>query len=366
MNKMTRRAFVGTGTAAAAIALGQLGRRNRAIAKSMRQGIIHPRQGVKQTGAINLYSARHYDTDNALYQGFSDRTGFVINLIEAESDELIERIKSEGSNSPADVFMTVDAGRLWRAQQENLLKPISSSVLNAAVPESLREPSGQWFGLTRRARVIFYNRDRVNPAELSTYEDLVDPKWRGQLLVRTSSNIYNQSLIGSLIEVHGEAETQNLVEGLVANFARPPEGNDTAQIQACAAGAGNLAIANHYYFIRLVKSDDPADQEVVQRVGMFFPNQRDRGTHVNISGAGVLRTAPNPDAAQQFLEYLVSPEAQEIFAQGNNEFPVIDGVSIDPALEPYGDFKADETTNAAAFGRNNALALQIMDRAGWV
>ncbi len=365
MNKMTRRAFVGAGTAAAAIALGQFGHRNRAIAKSTRSGVILPGQGVKQAGAINLYSARHYDTDNALYQGFSDRTGLLINLIEAESDELIERIKSEGSNSPADVFMTVDAGRLWRAQEENLLKPISSSVLDAAVPESLREPNGHWFGLTERARVIFYNRDQVNPADLSTYEDLADPKWQGQLLIRTSSNIYNQSLMGSFIEVHGEANAEELARGFVANFARQPEGNDTAQIQACAAGAGSLAIANHYYFMRLVKSEDPADQEVVQRVGMFFPNQRDRGTHINISGAGVLRTSPNPDGAQQFLEYLVSPEAQEIFAQGNNEFPVLDGVALDPALEQYGNFKADETTSAAAFGRNNALALQIMDRAGW-
>lgn len=370
MNKMTRRTFIGASAATAAIALGQLGRHNQAVAQSTRrkattQTIIRPTRGAKQSGEINLYSARHYDTDNVLYQGFSDRTGLQINLIEAESDALIERIKSEGANSPADVFMTVDAGRLWRAQEENLLQSISSPVLNEAVPENLREPSGQWFGLTKRARVIFYNKDQINPAELSTYEDLADPKWQGQILIRSSSNIYNQSLVGSLIEVHGEDFTEEWVEGLVANFARPPEGNDTAQIRACAAGAGNLAIANHYYFIRLLESEDPEDQEVAQRVGMFFPNQRGRGTHVNISGAGVLKTSPNPSSAQQFLEYLVSPAAQEIFALGNYEFPVVEEVPLASALEGYGDFKADATTSAAAFGRNNSLAIQVMDRAGW-
>ncbi|MEB3355099.1 MAG: Fe(3+) ABC transporter substrate-binding protein [Synechococcales bacterium] len=365
MNKMSRRVFLGTGAAAAALALGQLSPRSRAVARPSRQTVIRAKQGVKQTGELNLYSARHYDTDNALYQGFSDRTGLQINLIEAESDELIERLKSEGANSPADVFITVDAGRLWRAEEEGLLMPISSSVLTTAVPENLRDPSGQWFGLSKRARVIMYNKDRVNPADLSTYEDLADPKWRGQILVRTSTNIYNQSLVGSLIEVHGEEVTEAWVEGFVANFARPPEGNDTAQIQACAAGVGDLAIANHYYLVRLAKSSEPADQEVAQKVGLFFPNQRDRGTHVNISGGGVLKNAPNPEGAQQFLEYLASEEAQAIFAQGNNEYPVLDGVALDPLLASYGSFKSD-TTSAAAFGRNNPLALQLTDRAGWV
>jgi iron(III) transport system substrate-binding protein len=315
-------------------------------------------------GALNLYSARHYDTDNALYQSFTDRTGVRINLVEADADQLIERIKSEGANSPADVLITVDAGRLWRAQQEGLLQPVSSSVLEQAVPGYLRAPDGQWFGLSKRARVIMYNKDQVNPAELSTYEDLADPKWRGQILVRTSSHVYNQSLVGSLLEAHGEAETEAWVRGLVANFARPPEGNDTAQIRAVAAGVGNLAIANTYYLPRLAKSDDPADQEVAERVGVFFPNQRDRGTHVNISGGGILRTARNPEAAVQFLEHMVSEEAQEIFAQGNNEYPVVEGVAVDSVLASYGSFREDDL-NASVFGRNNEAALRIMDRGGW-
>ena len=370
VSKFTRRTFMGMSAAAATVALGQLGHHNRAVAHptnqmSMRQTVFRSTTGVKQTGELNLYSSRHYDTDNALYQGFSDRTGLQLNLIEADSDALIERLKSEGVNSPADVFITVDAGRLWRAEQDDLLQPISSSILTSTVPESLRDPGGRWFGLTKRARVIMYNKDQVNPAELSTYEDLVDEKWRGQILVRTSTNIYNQSLVGSLIEVHGEAATEDWIRGFVANFARQPEGNDTAQIRSCAAGVGNLAVANHYYLIRLAKSDDPADQEVVQRIGMFFPNQRDRGTHVNISGGGVLKNSPNPEGAQQFLEYLVGEEAQSIFAQGNNEYPILDDVSLDPVLASYGSFKSD-TTSAAAFGRNNPLALQVADRAGWV
>lgn len=365
MNKITRRTFMAAGAAAATVALGQLGRQSRAAARSRHPLTVRPKSGVKQTGEVNLYSARHYDTDNALYQGFSDRTGLQINLIEAESDALIERLKSEGVNSPADVFITVDAGRLWRAEQEELFQPIDSPTLTSAVPESLRDPGNHWFGLTKRARVIMYNKDRVNPAELSTYEDLVDEKWRGQILVRSSSNIYNQSLVGSLIEVHGEEDTEAWVRGLVANFARQPEGNDTAQIRACAAGVGNLAIANHYYLVRLSKSDDPADQDVAQRVGMFFPNQRGRGTHVNISGGGVLKNSPNPEGAQQFLEYLMSEEAQAIFAQGNDEYPILEGVELDPVLASFGSFKAD-TTSAAAFGRNNPLALQITNRAGWV
>ena len=240
----------------------------------------------------------------------------------------------------------MDAGRLWRADEDDLLQPIQSSTLTSAVPESLREPSGKWFGLTKRARVIMYNKDQVNPSELSTYEDLVDEKWRGQILVRTSTNIYNQSLVGALIEAHGAEETESWARGLVANFAREPEGNDTAQIRACAAGVGNLAIANHYYLIRLAKSGDPADQEVVDRVGMFFPNQRDRGTHVNISGGGVAKNSPNPEGAQQFLEYLVSEEAQRIFAEGNNEYPVLTGVDLDSVLASYGNFVPDTTINA--------------------
>ncbi|NJN86435.1 MAG: Fe(3+) ABC transporter substrate-binding protein [Leptolyngbyaceae cyanobacterium SL_7_1] len=356
---MTRRVFLGTGSAAAAIALGSLGRSDRSLAQS----------NVARSGTINLYSARHYDTDDSLYQSFADATGIQVNLVEAEADQLIERIKSEGGNSPADLLMTVDAGRLWRAEQEGLFEPVSSQVLTQAIPANLRHPEGLWFGLSKRARVIFYHKDRVNPAELSTYEDLADPKWRGRVLVRSSTNIYNQSLVGSLLEVHGAAYTEEWARGLAANLARPPEGGDTAQIQAVAAGAGDVAIANTYYFARLLKSENPEEQAQAAQIGVFFPNQRgdsplNRGTHVNISGAGVLKSAPNKQAAVRFIEHLVSREAQEIFALGNNEYPVVSGVPVDAVVQRFGTFRED-SLNAAVFGRNNEEALRITDRAGW-
>lgn len=357
MNKITRRTFLVGGTAVTAIIVGQFGTKAGRAQQS-------PMRVAQGGGTLNLYSARHYDTDNALYQGFTNSTNTQVNLIEAEADPLIERIKSEGANSPADVLITVDAGRLWRAEQDGLFEPVSSTILQESIPENLRHPQGLWFGLSKRARVIYYDKSKVNPAELSTYEDLADPKWQGQILVRSSTNIYNQSLVGSILEANGPEATEEWVRGVVANFARPPEGNDTAQILSCAAGVGSLAIANTYYYVRLLKSEDPAEREAAERIGVFFPNQRDRGTHVNISGAGVLKTAPNKAAAVQFIEYLVSPQAQEIFALGNNEYPVLPGVAVDSTVQGLGEFKED-TLNASIFGRNNEEALRIMDRAGW-
>jgi iron(III) transport system substrate-binding protein len=358
MNKLTRRSFIGAGTAAAAVAVGQLGK-TKAIAQQA------PAIRVAQTDkVVNLYSARHYDTDTALYESFTAATGIQVNLIEAEADPLIERIKSEGSNSPADVLMTVDIGRLWRAEEEGLFAPTNSAVLSRAIPANLRHPEGLWYGLSKRARVIMYDKSAVNPAELSTYENLADPAWYGKVLVRSSTNIYNISLVASMIAAHGTQETESWVRGLVANFARPPEGNDTGQIQACAAGVGSLALANTYYLIRMAKSDDPAAKAVAEKVSIFFPNQRDRGTHVNISGAGVLKMAPNQEAALRFIEHLASAESQQIFANGNNEYPVVAGVAVDPTLASYGSFKED-SVSAAVIGQNSAEALRIMDRAGW-
>jgi iron(III) transport system substrate-binding protein len=358
--KMTRRVFLGTGTAFAAIALGQAG-------CTTQSGGSNQQPAASDSGSrtLNLYSARHYDADDILYQTFTEKTGVTVNLIEGNAEELVERIKSEGANSPADVLLTVDAGNLWRAQQEGVFAPIRSDILDAAVPSNLRDPDGHWFGLSKRARVIMYNKDRVDPAELSTYEDLADPKWQGRIVIRSSSNVYNQSLVGSLLEALGPEATEEWVRGFVANFARPPEGNDTAQIQAVASGIGDLTLANTYYLPRLAKSDAPEDQEVAEKIGVFFPNQDGRGTHVNISGGGVLATAKNQEAAIQFLEHLVSMEAQEVFAMNNNEYPVLESVSVDSVLASYGDFKADPLS-ASIFGRNNAEALRIMDRAGWV
>ena len=349
MHKLTRRSFLVAGGATLALTAAQIKR---------------PRSGYAQTDAINLYSSRHYNTDDALYEGFTEQTGIGINLIEGSADELLERIVNEGENSPADVFMTVDAGRLWRAVQADLFMSVDSEVLNASIPENLRHPDGLWYGFSKRARVIMYNRDTVNPAELSTYEALIESQWEDRILIRSSSNIYNQSLVAGMIETNGLEATEEWARGMVANFARSPEGNDTAQIKALAAGLGDIAIANSYYLVRLGKSEDPADQEVFNKVGIFYPNQDGRGTHVNISGAGVLSTAPNTEGAIAFLEYLATPRAQEFFAQGNNEYPVVEGTELDPVLASFGDFKEDEV-NVEAYGSNADEAVQLMDRAGW-
>lgn len=315
-------------------------------------------------GEVNVYSSRHYDSDDQLYKGFTEQTGIRVNLIEGKDDELIERIKSEGQNSPADVLITVDAGRLWRAEEENLFQPVSSDTLKRAIPENLRSPEGLWFGLTRRARVIVYDKAKVNPSELSTYEALAEPQWKGRVCIRSSSNIYNQSLLGSMITSKGASATEAWAKALVGNLAREPEGGDTDQIKAVAAGQCDVAIVNHYYWARLAKSDNAEEKAIAEKTSIFFPNQGDRGTHVNISGAGVIATSPHKDNAIAFLEYLVSPKAQEIFAQGSLEFPAAEGVQADPILTNLGEFKVD-ATNVSAYGENNPEAVQIADRVGW-
>ncbi len=348
--KITRRVFLAGGTAMVAVAAGQLGKTDR---------------GLAQTGVVNLYSARHYDTDNALYESFTKKTGIKVNLVEAKAEELIERIKSEGANSPADLIVTVDAGNLWRAKDAGILQPVSSGILTSAIPANLRDPNNQWFGLSRRARVIMYNKDNVKPSDLSTYEALTDSKWKGRILIRSSGNVYNQSLVGSMIPVNGAQKTEEWARGMVANFARPPEGNDTAQIKAVAAGQGDIAIANTYYIARLLKSSKADEKAIGQKIGVFFPNQSNRGTHVNICGGGVVKTAKNKDAAIKFLEYLVSREGQELFASRNNEYPIINGVAVDPVVASFTQQAKFDNANAEVFGRNNPEALKIMNRAGW-
>jgi iron(III) transport system substrate-binding protein len=313
---------------------------------------------------VNLYSARHYDIDNQLYETFTEETGIRVNVLEGQPDELIERIQNEGAQSPADVFIAVDAGRLWRAQEADIFQPVSSEILTSKVPANLREPSGLWFGLTTRARVLVYNKANVQPSELSTYEDLADSKWQGKVCVRSSENVYNQSLVGSMIETDGAEATEQWAEGLVANFARQPEGGDVDQIKAVAAGQCNVAIANHYYWARMAKSDDAADQDAIAKTAIFFPNQGDRGTHVNISGVGLVKTAPNAENGIAFMEFLVSPEAQKVFAEGNNEYPVVTGIELDPIVAELGEFKVDEV-NVASYGTHNAEVNEIVNRAGW-
>jgi len=314
---------------------------------------------------LNLYSSRHYQTDEALYDDFTQQTGITINRIEGKGDAMIERLKNEGVNSPADVLITVDAGRLWRADQADLFQPVSSDILDQRIPGHLRHPDDHWFGFAQRARVIVYNTDTIDPAGLARYEDLAKPEWKGRVCIRSSSNIYNLSLMSSLIAAHGEAEAEAWAKGVVANFARDPQGGDTDQIRAVAAGECGIAVVNTYYFVRLMTSEKDADKAVVEKVAVIFPNQEDRGTHVNISGAGVLANAPNRKEALQFLEYLASDRAQQHFAGGNNEYPAVDSVPANAALQALGTFKADQI-NVLVYGENQPAAQRVFDRAGWM
>jgi len=317
-----------------------------------------------QSGEVNLYLSRHYDTDLALYGNFTKATGLRVNRIEADADPLIERIRNEGVNSPCDLFITVDAGRLERARGMGLLRPLSSPVLDKAIPAHLRDPDGFWYGFSKRARVIMYSRAAVNPADLSSYETLADPRWKGKVLTRSSTNIYSQSLTGSILAAHGEAKTEAWAKGLAANFARAPRGGDTDQIRAVAAGEGDVGLSNTYYLGNLIKSARAEDRAVAEKVAVFFPNQADRGVHVNISGGGIATHAKNPEGARRFLEYLASADAQRHFADGNSEFPVVAGVVPPAWIASMGSFKEDQL-NARVYARNNAEALKIMDRAGW-
>ncbi len=318
-----------------------------------------------QEKVLNLYSSRHYQTDEALYSGFTRATGIKINRIEAGEDPLIERIKSEGARSPADVLITVDAGRLWRAEQLGFFQPVKSPVLERRIPESLREPGGHWFGFSTRARVIAYNKDKVRPGEIETYEQLADGKWKGRLCMRSSTNIYNLSLMGALIDHLGEQKAEEWAKAVRANLAQEPKGGDTDQLKNVAAGACDVTISNQYYYARLARSQKPDEKQVAEKIGIVLPNQKTWGTHVNVSGAGVLKNAPNRDAAIKFLEYLASDEAQRYFADGNNEWPVVASVKLDnPVLNALGDFKRDRL-NVAVLGRNQPNSQKIYDRVAW-
>ncbi len=316
-------------------------------------------------GSINIYSARHYQSDDALYEAFTRATGIQVRRIEGTDDALIERILQEGAASPADILLTVDAGRLWRAEQAGVFQPVESTLLRERIPAQLRHPDGKWFGFSSRARMIFYDAARIEAGAITRYEDLADPRWVGELCARSGGHIYNLSLMASMIAHHGLEAAEQWARGVVANFARNPQGGDTDQIKAVAAGECGIAIANSYYFARLVNSEDPADQAIVAGLGWVFPNQEDRGTHVNISGAGVVVGAPNSAQALAFLEFLASSEAQTRFARGNNEYPVVDGAALEnPALERLGPFKAD-ALDAALYGVHQAEAQRALDRVGW-
>ena len=312
---------------------------------------------------LNIYSARHYQTDEALYGNFTKQTGIKVNRIEANENELLERIRNEGANSPADVFITVDASRLAHADGLGLFAPVRSALLEARIPAHLR--TATWFSYSKRARVIVYNKDLVKAEQVQTYEGLADPALKGQVCTRSGSHPYNLSLGAAMINHDGAAKTEAWAKGIVANFARAPKGGDTDQIKAVAAGECGVAIANSYYLARLMNSEKPEDKAVVANIVAVWPNQKSWGTHVNVSGAGMLKTAPNKGAAVKFLEYLASDEAQAYFANGNNEWPVVESVKVaNPALDKLGPFKAD-TQPIGDLAKSVPEAQKIFDRAGY-
>lgn len=341
--------------------------KRRALVKTgfaLGAGLLVARRSDAQSGTLNLYSARHYNTDEALYGNFADLTGIKINRVDAEPDPLVQRLKAEGDKSPCDILITTDAGRIERAREMGLLQPVNSAVLAKAVPAHLRDPDNSWFGFPS-GRVIFYNKEKVSAADApKTYEDLAAAKWKGKILIRPSGHIYNQSLVGSILAADGAEKTEAWAKAVAANLARPPRGGDTDQIKGVAAGEAEIAVANTYYYVNLLRSKKPEDREIAAKVGVVFPNQANRGTHVNISGGAVAKYAPNKEAAVKFLEYLVSPQAQRYFAEGNSEYPVVAGVELSPELKSLGTYKEDQL-NARVFAQNNAEALKIMDRAGW-
>lgn len=322
-----------------------------------------------QEKVLNLYSARHYQSDEILYEKFTKQTGIQIKRFESDDAKVMERLKNEGSNSEADVVLLVDAARLWRAQQDGLFQPVKSQVLESRIPTNLRatdEGKGsEWFGFSTRARAIVYDKSSVKPEDVATYESLADPKLKGKVCTRSGSHPYMLSLIGAMIERNGEKATEEWARGVVANFARPPQGGDTDQIRGVASGECGVAISNSYYYVRLMRSDKPADKEVIAKTGFMWPNQKTSGTHVNVTGGAVAKNAPNREAAVKFLEYLASDEAQVYFANGNNEWPVVSSAKVEnPALTSLGNFKA-ENIPVSAIGKNQVAAQKILDRVGY-
>lgn len=317
-----------------------------------------------QASEVNLYSARQEALIKPLLDTFTDQTGIKVNLVSAKADALLQRLKSEGRNTPADVLLTVDAGNLAAASDAGLLQGLRSDVVKKAVPAHYRDAQGLWTGLSLRARPIFYARDRVQPAQLSSYAALTGPQWKGKICVRSSDNIYNQSMVAAMIASQGEPRTEAWVKGFVANLARPPKGGDRDQIKAVAAGQCDVAIANTYYYAEMLKSGDEAERAAAGKVAVFWPDQQGRGVHVNISGAGIVTNARNVANARKLIEFLVSKEAQAWYAENNQEYPVRDDVPVSATLKALGTFKADRTA-MSKLGSNNARAVKLMDRAGW-
>ena len=315
-------------------------------------------------GEVNVYSYRKEHLIRPLLDAFTEATGIEVNLVSIKADALLERLKSEGANSPADILLTADASRLWRAREADVLQPVRSSVLEGAIPPQYRDPEGYWFGLSVRARVLFHARDRVDPAALSSYAALADPEWHGRICIRSSTNVYNQSLLASIIAHEGAAAAEAWAAAMVANLARKPQGGDRDQIKAAAAGECDIAVANTYYYARMVNSSKESERAAAAKVALFWPDQDGTGAHVNVSGAAVTRSSRNKDNAIRLIEFLAGETAQRIYAEQVYEFPVRPGVPLAPTVAAWGSFRAD-TIGLSALGAHQAEAVRIFDRVGW-
>ena len=320
--------------------------------------------GISSGAEVNVYSARGEDLIKPALDTFTEQTGIKVNLITESADALIRRIELEGANSPADVLLTVDAGRLFRAKEAGILASLKSPILTQRIPSAYRDPDNQWFGLSLRSRVIMFDKSRVSAEEISSYEDLADPKWKGEICIRSSGNIYNQSLLASLIEHHGEEATEVWAEGLVSNMARRPQGGDRDQIRATVAGQCKLAVANTYYLAGMLNSDVDTDVEVAQKIGVIWPNQDNRGAHMNVSGAGLIKGSKNVEEARQLIEFLSDDYAQGWYSEVNNEYSVRADIPVSTTLQGFGPFEADQL-NLEVLGKNNEAAVRLADRAGW-
>ena len=319
---------------------------------------------VAMAAEVNVYSSRHYDSDDALYEEFTKETGITVNRIEGEADELIARLKAEGDNSPADVFITVDAGRMARAEEAGVLQPFKGDVIDHAVPSHLRHPDDLWFGVSQRARIIFYSKDRVeNPPR--TYEELADPKYEGQICIRSSSNVYNQSLMASIIEADGVDAARDWAKGIVANLARAPQGGDSDQLRGIVSGECDIAVANHYYFLRGYDSDVEGLSADIDSIGWVWPNQSGRGAHLNLTAAAMAKAAPHPEEAQALLDFLTGEFAQQHFATQNNEYPAVPGIGLDEDTARLGFFVPDTQTPTTAYSDNAKAAQEIFNEVNW-
>ena len=318
----------------------------------------------KTEQVVNLYTARHYEVDDVLYAQFTEKTGIKVNVVKGKAEELIERLKREGESTSADLFITVDGGVLNNAKLNGVLQPVKSDVIEANVPAQLRDKDNEWIGLSTRARVIVYSKDRVKPEQLSTYEDLATDKWKGKVLVRSSTSLYNQSLLASLIELNGEQKAEEWAKGIVANLGRAPEGGDRDQAKAIAAGTGDVAIMNTYYFGQMLNSKDAEEVKVAQQLGVFFPNQSTTGTHLNISGVGLAKHSKNKENAVKLIEFLTDTEAQALMSKENFEFPVNPKAEKPELLKSWGEFKAQQI-DFAKLGEHNKKAVEISNKVGW-